>query len=104
MGIGRAERALAKRGTIIANRYKVLALSGDESVAQLYLAKQLATGRLVLVKVGDGQKVFEAMQRQGVIVRPMGGYQLGEWIRITVGTPEQDERCWKALRLALGQS
>ncbi len=52
----------------------------------------------VLVRVGDGQRVFEAMQREGVIVRPMGGYQLPEWVRITVGTPEQNERCLVALR------
>ena len=57
-----------------------------------------SAANFVLVKVGDGQKVFDAMQRQGVIVRPMGGYQLGEWIRITVGTPGQNERCLKALK------
>jgi histidinol-phosphate/aromatic aminotransferase/cobyric acid decarboxylase-like protein len=27
----------------------------------------------------------------------MGGYQLPEWIRITVGTAEQNERCLNAL-------
>jgi len=57
-----------------------------------------------LVRVGDGQKVFEAMQRHGVIVRPMGGYQLGEWIRITVGTAKENERCLEALKAALGQN
>ena len=36
----------------------------------------------ILVRVGEGQRVFEAMQKQGVIVRPMGGYQLPEWVRI----------------------
>ena len=55
----------------------------------------------ILVRVGDGQRVFEALQRQGVIVRPMGGYQLPEWIRITIGTPEQNERCLAALKAAL---
>ena len=52
----------------------------------------------ILVRVGEGQKIFEAMQRQGVIVRSMGGYQLPEWIRITIGTPEQNERCLAALK------
>jgi histidinol-phosphate aminotransferase len=42
------------------------------------------------------------MQRQGVIVRPMGGYQLPEWIRISAGTPQENERCLKALKIALG--
>ena len=58
----------------------------------------------ILVRVGEGQKIFEAMQKQGVIVRPMGGYQLPEWIRISVGTPQENERCLKALKNALDKS
>ena len=57
----------------------------------------------ILVRVGEGQKVFDAMQKQGVIVRPMGGYQLPEWIRISVGTPKENERCLGALKIALGK-
>ena len=52
----------------------------------------------ILVRVGEGQKVFDAMQKQGVIVRPMGGYQLPEWIRISVGTPKENERCLNVLK------
>jgi histidinol-phosphate aminotransferase len=55
----------------------------------------------ILVRVGEGQKVFDAMQKQGVIVRPMGGYQLPEWIRISVGTPQENERGLGALKSAL---
>ncbi len=55
----------------------------------------------VLVRVGEGQKVFEAMQKLGVITRPMGGYQLPAWIRISVGTPQENERGLKALTNAL---
>jgi histidinol-phosphate aminotransferase len=57
----------------------------------------------VLVRVGEGQRVFEAMQKQGVIVRPMGGYQLPEWIRISVGTSKENERGLGALKSALGK-
>lgn len=60
-----------------------------------------SSANFVLVHVGEGQRVFEAMQKQGVIVRPMGGYQLGEWVRITVGTPGENERCLVALQTAL---
>jgi histidinol-phosphate aminotransferase len=55
----------------------------------------------ILVRVGEGQKVFDAMQKQGVIVRPMGGYQLPEWIRISVGTPQENERGLGALKKSL---
>jgi histidinol-phosphate aminotransferase len=63
-----------------------------------------SAANFILVHVGDGQRVFEEMQRRGVIVRPMGGYQLGEWIRITVGTPAENERCVMSLRQALGKA
>lgn len=55
----------------------------------------------ILVRVGKGQKVFDALQKQGVIVRPMGGYQLPEWIRISVGTPKENERSLNVLKAIL---
>jgi histidinol-phosphate aminotransferase len=47
--------------------------------------------------------VFNEMQKLGVIVRPMGGYQLPEWIRISVGTPKENKRCLEALKAALAK-
>ncbi len=55
----------------------------------------------ILVRVGEGQRVFEQLQKLGVIVRPMGGYQLPEWVRITVGTPKENKRCLEALKSVL---
>jgi histidinol-phosphate aminotransferase len=46
----------------------------------------------LLVKVGDGARWFTALQSRGVIVRPLKPYGLPEWVRITIGTPEQNER------------
>ena len=62
-----------------------------------------SAGNFILVRVGEGQRVLEAMQKLGVIVRPMGGYQLPEWIRISIGTPEENDRCLKALETILNQ-
>jgi histidinol-phosphate aminotransferase len=31
----------------------------------------------------------------------MGGYKLPEWIRITIGTPEENRRCFSALKDSL---
>lgn len=56
-------------------------------------------GNFLLVKVGDGMAVFEALQRKGVITRPVKPYGLPEWLRVTVGTPEQNERLLTALRV-----
>ncbi len=69
---------------------------------QLGLEFVPSAANFLLVKVGQGGRVFEDMQKLGVIVRPMGGYQLPEWVRITVGTPTENERCVRALEQALG--
>jgi histidinol-phosphate aminotransferase len=52
----------------------------------------------ILVKVGDGQAVFDHLQKRGIIVRPMGGYALPQWIRISIGTPGENSRCMAALK------
>ena len=51
----------------------------------------------LLVKTGNGRQVFGELQKRKVIVRPMDGYGLPEWIRITVGTPAQNRAVLKAL-------
>lgn len=52
----------------------------------------------VLVRVGDGKKVFAALLRRGLIVRAMGSYGLPEWIRVSVGTMPQNKAFIAALR------
>lgn len=56
----------------------------------------------VLVKTGRGAEVFAALQRRGIITRPMAGYGLPDWLRISVGTPAENARCLVALREVLG--
>ncbi len=75
-----------------------------QAFRQLKLEYVPSFANFILVRVGDGEKVFGAMQRQGVIPRPMGGYQLPEWIRISVGTPAENARCLAALTGALAGS
>ena len=62
-----------------------------------------SAANFILVRVGEGQRVFNEMQRLGVIVRPMGGYQLPEWVRISIGTPKENQRCLAALKTALAK-
>lgn len=56
----------------------------------------------VLVRVGDGDAVFQALLQRGVIVRSMRSYKLPEHIRVSVGTPEQNARFLEELRRVLG--
>ena len=57
-----------------------------------------SAGNFILARVGDGNRVFNELQKLGVIVRPMGGYELPEWIRISIGTPNENDRCLAALK------
>jgi histidinol-phosphate aminotransferase len=52
----------------------------------------------ILVKTGNGRKVFEELQKRKVIVRPMDPYGLPDHIRITIGTPEQNKKVLEALK------
>jgi len=55
----------------------------------------------ILVKVGEspdaGKKCFDALLKKGVIIRPMAGYKLPEWVRISIGLPEENMLCIKEL-------
>ncbi len=49
----------------------------------------------------DAMPVYEALLRQGVIVRPLANYAMPNYLRITVGMPEQNNRLIEALSLVL---
>jgi histidinol-phosphate aminotransferase len=74
---------------------------------RVYLQKQFsemqipfvpAVANFVMVNVGDGCAVFEKLLRRKIIVRPLKGYGLSEWVRISVGTMEQNKKLIAALR------
>jgi histidinol-phosphate aminotransferase len=75
----------------------------EQTFRELRLEHIPSAANFILVKVGDGARVFTELQKLGVIVRPMGGYQLPEWIRISVGTPAENARCLDALKKVLGR-
>jgi histidinol-phosphate aminotransferase len=69
---------------------------------RLGLAYVPSQANFILVRVGDGEQVYEKLLRQGVIVRPVAGYGFPEHVRVTVGTSEENRRFVDALRKALG--
>ncbi len=56
-----------------------------------------SVANFVLVKVGEGKEVFQKLLKRGMIVRAMNEYKLPEWIRVSVGTPEQNRRFFEDL-------
>lgn len=56
-----------------------------------------SVANFMLVRVGDGWAVFQELQRRGLIVRPVKSYGLPDWIRVTVGTRDQNDRLLAAM-------
>jgi len=58
-------------------------------------------GNFVLVQVGDGAAVYQGLLKRGVIVRPVANYGLPQWLRVTIGLTEENEKFIAALREVL---
>ena len=67
----------------------ILPSSGSEFVP--------SQANFILVRVGKGQEVFQQLLKQGVIVRPTGGYRFPEHVRVTVGTMDENRKLIEAL-------
>jgi histidinol-phosphate aminotransferase len=68
-----------------------------QAFARMGLEYVPSVANFVLVKVGKGQEVFQALQRKRVIVRPVDVYGLPEFVRVTVGTQRENQRLVDAL-------
>ena len=72
----------------------------EAGFAELGLEYIPSVANFVLVKVGEGERIFTEMQRRGVIARPFGG-GLAAYLRITAGTPGENENALAALKESL---
>ena len=61
-------------------------------------------GNFVLFEAGDAMAIYQALLRQGVIVRPVANYGLPAWLRVTVGTAQENERFLASLARSVAAS
>jgi histidinol-phosphate aminotransferase len=47
---------------------------------------------------GAGARINLELLKRGIIVRPVGNYGLPEWLRISIGLPEENDAFIHALR------
>ncbi len=57
----------------------------------------------MLIKTGDGKKVFDDLLKEGVIARFLGGNRLKEYIRVSIGTDEENKIFIRALKKVLNK-
>ncbi len=98
-----------------------LAALGDDEHAErsrrvnaegaLYLTRELRAlgvevwptdANFLLVRAGEG--IFDRLQREGVIVRPLAGFGMPDCVRVTIGLPEENERLVKTLARLRGRN
>jgi len=59
-------------------------------------------GNFISVNVQrDGMELYQALLQQGVIVRPVTNYAMPEYLRITIGTQQQNKRFIETLKMCL---
>jgi histidinol-phosphate aminotransferase len=74
----------------------------EEGSRRLGLEYIPSFGNFLTIRVGKAAEVFRSLLKRGVIVRPVGGgYGLPEHLRVTIGTPEENERFLAALSASL---
>ena len=111
---------LASNESPIGPSPRAVAALGDEAHAERsrrvnaegidYLTRELRAldvevwptdANFLLVRAGEG--IFDKLQREGVIVRPLVGFGMPDCVRVTIGLPEENERLVKTLAKLLGR-
>jgi histidinol-phosphate aminotransferase len=69
----------------------------QKQFAEMQIPFVPAAANFIMVKVGDGCAVFQKLLQRKIIVRPLKGYGLPQWVRISVGTMEENQKLVAAL-------
>jgi len=97
----RDDAFVARSAKMNADGYRQLTAALDA----MGIAYVPSLGNFVLIKVGEdlgaGARVNLALLKQGVIVRPVGNYGLPQFLRISIGLPQENEIFIAALKQAL---
>ena len=73
----------------------------EKAFAERGLKYVPSVANFILVAVGQGDRVFKEMLKQGVIIRAMSGYKLPDWVRISIGTQAENQRVLEVLDAVL---
>ena len=99
-----AARAALDDHLFVAESYQLNRRGMEQIVAglkRLGLEHIPSHGNFVTFAVGDGAAVNQKLLKQGVIVRPIGGYGLPNHLRVTIGLETENARFLAALETSL---
>ena len=99
-----AAQAALDDSVFLADSYELNRRGMEQLVAgfkRLGLAYIPSHGNFITIEVNDGAAINIRLLKQGVIVRPIGGYGLPNHLRITIGLERENAMFLKALEQAL---
>ncbi len=104
LALAAAEGALADRAHVVES--VALVREGmkrlTEAFRELGLSYIPSVANFVAVDLGrPAAPAYEALLREGVIVRPIGGYGMPNHLRVTIGLPQENERFLAALKTVI---
>lgn len=77
----------------------------EEGFRKLGLDWIPSKGNFIAVNMGrDAAPLYQALLREGVIVRPVGGYGMPTYLRVSIGLPEENQRFLDALSKVLDRA
>ena len=75
----------------------------QEQFAEMKIRFVPGAANFIMVNVADGAAIFKKLLANKIIVRPIRNYGLPEWVRISIGTMEQNQKCIAALKDVLSK-
>jgi histidinol-phosphate aminotransferase len=104
-GIAQAAAVAALADQDFVNQSRALNAQGMQTLIAAFRRMKLSWipsfANFVSVRVPKAAEVFQRLLRQGVIVRPIAGYGLPEYLRVTIGTEAENARFLEALEATL---
>ncbi|WFB37040.1 histidinol-phosphate transaminase [Kiritimatiellota bacterium B12222] len=70
----------------------------EKTCEEMNLETVPSSGNFLLIKTGKGRETFLALQKRGIIARPMDGYGLPEWLRFSVGLAHENKQAMDVLK------
>jgi histidinol-phosphate aminotransferase len=59
-------------------------------------------GNFITIKIAQGAvQLYHRLLQEGIIVRPLANYGMPDYLRVSIGTPTQNERFIRTLQALL---
>jgi histidinol-phosphate aminotransferase len=73
----------------------------ESAFQKLHLSFIPTFGNFISFKVDKASQVYEALLKVGIIIRPVANYEMSDYLRVSIGLKEENERFIQALEMII---